>query len=474
MDKVRTIVRVIWIQRFWVLSLISALVAVLCWNMAAGDLQAEFTKRKGAIDNAYNSVNGIKNEQVHPNDNVNRGDMEQAKQQRGYVLEVWQELYESQRSKVLSWPENLGEQFVNYMEKRKFRDNISSEMRGFYHNYIETRFDALLEIVKAKKMNTGSRSLGGRSSEGQFGGEYGGGFGGENGGMAGDTNLEDEDYLVQWLDQGKLQQKLSFKTKPSSTQVWVTQEDIWVYETLLHVIADTNKSRGATRPDNAAVRVIVNLQVGSAAAGGSTGKVYIPQPTEGGGMGGGYEGMGGEYGGMGGEYGGMGGEYGGMGEGMGEGMGGEYGGMGGEYGGRGMGGGGDGSLLANRYLDAEGKPDPGTGETVGSTEFRQLPIRMTLMMDQRVIPRILIECANAALPVEVKQLRVNPSQSGGNFGGRSSSGSRNKNLQGLVPDVNLAEVEIRGVVYIYNPPDTNELAIPGAEEGISSSEVALQ
>lgn len=259
----------------------------------------------------------------------------------------------------------------------------------------------------------------------------------------------------------------------------MTQEDLWVYETLLHVIADTNKARGATRPDNTAVRVIVSLEVGRAASPKSTGTVYIPVQSEGGDLGGrggeygelgGYGGGefggygGGEFGGRGGEYGG--GEFGGYG-------GGEFGGRGGEYGGRGgEGGGGDEALLANRYLDSEGNPDPGTGDTVGSAEFRQLPIRMNLMMDERWIPRILIECANAALPVEVKQLRINPDKAGGNFGGRATGG-RGSRIRGLSDDANLADVEIRGVVYIYNPPATEQLTIPGDDEAAGADEVAV-
>ncbi len=462
MDQVRAIARVLWTQRFWVLSVICAIVGAVCWNMASTDISAQFTKRKGVIDGAFRDVSAIRSEAVHPNDDVNAGDLEQAKLQRNFVRAVWSELYQSQRSKVLYWPKSLGDDFVTKIEGKKFGDKISSGMRDRYLNYIETRFDALLEIVQAKKIAEG----GARGGGGGYGGEFGGGgYGG--GGTSGVDGEEEDDYLVQWLDQGKLQKKLYFKAKPSAMQVWVTQEDLWVYETLLDVIAKANKERGATRPDNTAVRVIVALEVGSAAAakGKSAGRVYIPKSIDGA--------AGGEYGG---EFGGgYGGEFGGgddFGGGYGEEMGGGYGGgYGGEFGGGG-GGASDTALLENRYLDAEGNPDPAASGTFGTTEFRQLPIRMTLMMDQRYIPQVLIECANAALPVEVKQLRVNPSKSSmGLKGSRSSSRSTSRNLQGVAPDVNLAEVEIRGAVYIYNEPDSEALNIPGAEEDAAEDSI---
>ncbi len=476
MDNVRAFANIVWTQRFWVLSALCAIVGTVCWNMATSDLSAEFTKRKGTIEGAFNNVSSIERDPVHPNDDVNAGDREQAKLQRDYVLKVWQELYDRQRAEVLFWPESISKEFVEYMEKRKFGDNIRSDMRGFYHDYIETRFDALLEIVAAKK--TAKRG----AASGGYGGGYGGGLGGEEGGYGGgyagamgDAGLEEEDYLVLWLDQEKLQQQLLFKTKPSDMKVWVTQEDLWVYETLLEVIAKTNQARGATIPDNTAVRAIMTLQVGSAAASKSTGQVFIPQPAEGGAAGG----FGGEMGGFGGEMGGYGGEMGGYGGEMGGemgGYGGEMGGFGGEMGGYGgemggMEGGGDATLTANRYLDAEGNPDPGgEGGSFGTTEFRQLPIRMKLMMDQRWIPRILIECANATLPIEVKQLRINPEKSGSGLTGRSNRGPSSRGLQGMAPDPNLAEVEIRGVVYIYKEPDSVELSIPGDDENALADE----
>jgi hypothetical protein len=192
----------------------------------------------------------------------------------------------------------------------------------------------------------------------------------------------EEDYLVQWLDQGNLRQQLEFTGVPSAQQIWVTQEDLWVYETLLRAIANTNKERGATRPDNTAIRVIQSLEVGAPAAMAMAQESMILMPVD--------------------AMAAAGGEVAPTDPGM---MGREGMGMPGE--GVDM----DAMLLQNRYIDAEGKPIADASTGMG-TEFRRLPIRMVLMMDERWLPKVLVECANAPLPIEVQRLRINREKSG--------------------------------------------------------------
>ena len=67
-------------------------------------------------------------------------------------------------------------------------------------------------------------------------------------------------------------------------------------------------------------------------------------------------------------------------------------------------------------------------------------------------------------------MRVNPEKSGVGFGsasGRSGGSSRPRGISGmdsLEDDPNMATVEIRGIVYIYNKPDETVLDVPGMDE----------
>ena len=467
MDQVRAIAKTIWQQRFWVLSVLGLIIAVVCWKMAASALDAQFASRKGQIDSKFTDMSSLVQKTVHANTAVNEKNQEAVDQQVKIVNAVWEELYNKQKESVLKWPKELGEEFLTYIEKLKFKDPIDNRMRSIYQNYIGKRFDGLLEIVKARKIEEGSANYGGGR-----GGEYSGrgGVGAAPVGIPG----ADQDYLVEWIDQDKLRAKLAFATnKPTALQIWVTQEDLWVYETLLRVIANTNKARGSTRPDNAAIRTILSLEVGAGASLPSTAQVYMPSAGADAAGGGGYGGEGGEFGRGGGEY----GRGGGIADGVG---GGEYGRGGGEYGGRGgygmEGAAGDpaaldAALLQNRYLDDAGAP---LADGAFGPEFRQLPIKMELQMDQRYIPTLLLESANAPLPIEVKQVRINPQNamagiggtSGGNYSGASSLPS---GVTMDTNDPNYAIVEIRGVVFIYNQPTTE--AAP-ADTGAVDSSVA--
>src|SRR5688572_23576382 len=143
----------------------------------------------------------------------------------------------------------------------------------------------------------------------------------------------------------------------------------------------------------------------------------------------------------------------------------------------------DSALLAGRYLDDAGAPiADGTAGT--GTEFRRLPVLMRFQMDPRWIPIVLVQCANAPLPIEVKRLRINPEQAAEGFDmtmgstgagaegmGRMGGGYRGGGFSAPMatatpgaPSADMVTVELHGLVYIYNPPDSTVLTVPGAED----------
>ena len=484
MDKVRAFLTAAWIQRFWILSVVGTLAAVVCWMMASGRLQEEFAKNKTTIDGKFNDMSSISKMDVHGNPGVNAKEREEAKKIADSVKQLWQNLFDAQREVVLKWPDVLGADFVSYVENAKFDSNINPKFRDRYQNYIKNRFDGLVEIVDAKKMPV--------DGVGTFGagpgmGRMEGAMGAEAPMMGPDGLPIEEDYLVQWVDQANLRQQLEFTGVPTSRQIWVTQENLWVYETLLHAIANTNKERGASRPDNTAVRIIQSLEVGAPAAMAMAQESVILMPVD---AAAGAEAIGATEVRMGEPTGAEGVDV-------------------------------DAMLLAGRYVDGEGKPIADAAGGMG-TEFRRLPIRMVLMMDERWLPKVLVECANAPLPIEVQRLRINREKSGVDkdnqpfelgasagggpgigagmrsegggmgmgrpmgMGSRGGEGGRGMGMpmgggmgmsmgMNLSPAdaANLATVEIQGLVYIYMPPDPAILTVPGDDATLAAGDGAV-
>lgn len=496
MDQLRKVM--VWLKQyhFWVLSVLIAFIALGCWKIGAAALRKEFEANKTTIKGAFDSQTSFQSKPFHPNDDVNEKQLNQIKLQSENVAAIWTALYERQSKSVLNWPEALGDKFRDFVAKRRFGDPIPRDLRDTYRDYIDRHFESLPKRISARPMAENEQS-GFGGGEGMTRGMMRGNFRGEGGPSfrmtetgATNTASQDDDYLCEWLDQGLVRQELDFPTTPSAMKIWVTQENLWVYHTLLDIIANTNEAANADRMTNAAVRTIVALEVGRPAAIASMerGRVEILQapaaaPVEGASEFAAVEG-GGEQRPM-------------MEPGMGE-----------RYNPGGEGGGGineeqeKAMLVESRYLDpATGKPagmaaaaapvdggDPAAAAAPAAMPtgpYKQLPIRMVLKMDQRWLTHLISECASQPLPVEVKEVRINPpgvQNSGGGEGYRGGGGSmtgdggNRSTYQPPALDAvgggaatfkqhpELATVVIQGIVTIYNEPDPTQLKVHTGEQ----------
>jgi hypothetical protein len=264
------------------------------------------------------------------------------------------------------------------------------------------------------------------------------------------VQLTAPDYICEWLDQNDVRASLEFPTTPSSLQIWVTQEDLWAYATLLHVIAATNDHVLADRPDNAAVQIVETLDVGIPAAEVTrSNRIELPEAVRAPASA--------------------------------------------ETGTRASSGisvdRGRGQaveltpeqeqqmLLSGRYVDELGSPLPVAGgltefQTPFGTEYKRLPVRLVLQMDVRQLNFLIAQCANQPLQVEVKEVRINPNDTGGG-GGRNRTGGQpvfaSRGETGGVEPFNMqphmARVVIQGVIYIINEPSSDIIQAASGESG---------
>ncbi|MGL4942859.1 MAG: hypothetical protein ACRC46_06685 [Thermoguttaceae bacterium] len=223
---------------------------------------------------------------------------------------------------------------------------------------------------------------------------------------------------------------------PTPKEIWYAQEDLWVYDALISVVVKSNA--GATGPHNAKIKRIEGILIGQAASFAVAEQFMKSLNMS---MGAGGMGMGGGPGGM-----GMGGSGpGGMG------MGGSSG-----PGGMGMGGSGPGGMggataaatakesrdaietriLDYRYIDLKGQPLLAS-DTPPFPQFKRMPVVLRLVVDQRYIPDILVNCANCPMPIDVFFVKYNSPEApsfdlsqhlgtasmGGSMGGMGGSSS---------------------------------------------------
>lgn len=486
MDQLRQIVA--WLKKyhFWVLTLLIVAVAIGCWFTAAGTLREGFSRNQSTIQSQFSALSGVQTKEFLPNEEVNREQEREIRAQAASVREIWEDLYERQRENVLKWPAALPQEFRDYVENLKFGDTIRATLRDHYLNYVERHFEELPKIIGAREIPVDQSGLGG--GYGRVGGgrerldrsTYGRGET-TYPSLTGELDEGEGDYICEWLDQMAVREKLHFTQRPSSLRIWVTQEDLWVYHTLLQIIANTNEAAGADRMSNAAVRVIQSLEVGQLAAQHSrgTGRIHFEQPQA----------APGEF------------LEGGFGREAGPPIGDDFGRGGFEMMDPRGGMPGEGSLaemekmelLYGRYLGDDEKPVTAVPETIGpnsfGTGYKRLPVRMVLEMDVRWLPQLLVECGNQPLQVEVKEVRVNPADGGmgGLGGGRESfgrggySGGRGyggrESLGGGIFDStgragaievfdsrpHIATVVVQGIIYIFNEPDPAALDVAGQE-----------
>ena len=567
MDKVKVALAVLKKYHFWVLCLLIVIFGMLVWTTASADLSKQFTQRKSKLDSALKSAHAIAGETGHPNEKTNQLLISLNDKQRQEVLKTWTALYEKQKEQN-PWPKPpiLSNKFLEHVKSRGPNEDIKLQYREMYQSFIRNYIPTLFEIVDYRHQEeVEDEDEDGGGTTVKKNPMAGMGMGGPGmGGMAGMAAATMKNFrmvgVVDWdeSDRNRILQNFWWQGAPTTVQLRMAQEDIWVYEALLRIIKATNE--GATNHYNAAIKRIAALEIGQAAAGAVSssganlmgavqGGGAAGRPGMGGGMGmggpgmgmgmGGEMGMGGPGMGMGGGMGGpgmgMGGGMGGPGMGMGGGMGGGPGmGMGGEMGmggGPGMGMGGamgmdagmggaalsaiDQAVLNGRYVDQNNMPLMATSPPPYA-EFKMMPIRMSLLMDHRKIPKLLVECANSTMPVEVQRVRINPEEGlgpssssmgggrmgmggpgmgmgggmgatgmgggmgatgmgggmgmggemgmGGGRGGLAMGGEMGMGMPGMggrmgmntqqTEETNLQEVpvEIVGIIYIYNPP----------------------
>jgi hypothetical protein len=537
MDKLKAQLAPVLQHSFWIMAGGILIWTVASWWMSTGSLNAQKTARLTEIKTSFDNMDGLKSKQPkHPNASTNTGMDGLIKEYADLVGKGWDLQYKKQVD-VLKWPTSFRPEFRARVEKMRPIEivpppavppvalppplvDLLREHREEYRNYIKDELPNLAKKIGAPWKATAQLADSGGAS----------GFAPPSLDVAtpgqildpntGQPILALDTSVVLW-DQANQQEilqthfGLALKNPlPSTAEILYTQEDFWVLDNIMDIIAATNDK--ATGRHEAVVKNIYFIRIGRSARG-QAGKVQSLTQSLASDAGGPASGSAGEA---------------------------TAPTSAPEGSAAPPGVAADGTTPVGPIDPAEGRYVDDKYEALTAAKLRgalnstsaedallavakRMPVRMRLRIDQRKLHILLTACGNSKLPLEVRQVRLNRepaplnsdlggsggyaaspgmggsgSDSGGSFGGGFGGGSFGASMPGAegsgggfgsggfggggagMPgglragsltgdasiDPNQIDVELYGIVYIYNPVNNKQLGIeepaaatPGAE-----------
>ncbi|MCC6124097.1 MAG: hypothetical protein IT426_03985 [Pirellulales bacterium] len=407
MDKLKSVLNYVKKYGFWFL-LGTIVVAVLgCWWLATSSVAADVKDKRTKIDESFTKVQSIAGNLQHPTQKYIESLEKEQEKLKQKVLDSWKALYEEQQKKN-PWPPVLGNEFLDAIKNLKSNEEIPYKLRGRYWNFIKEYFPRLKEVVDWRHPKEDPAAAADA-----------------NLGAAAEPKKVEMVGVVDWdsNDIAKLEKDFDWNATPSDKKVKLKQEDLWVMLSLLRVIKNTNE--GVADHSKAVIKRIDSLDIGpyavrawreaegqvfrggaAAAATGAPGEAVPPPPA---GAPGQNE---------------------------------------------------DELLLVDRYVDDNGAP-LAAGTNPPNQEFKMMPIRMKIYIDQRKIAKLLAQCANSEMPIEVRRVRIKPGEGevvdfGGGVPGSVPSGGA---PGGGMPGGGIMAGEMRG------PGGYGPMGMPGMAHG---------
>jgi hypothetical protein len=467
MNKVREILEKIKRHQFWILCGIVALVGIVSWWMATGSLAETYNKNKAEIDSYQQKVKSVADAPQHHNDSSITKYKEQTEQTKKQVYDAWQKIYDEQKAKVYVWPTDvLGKEFVDHVTSLGPNEDIDLAFRTYYQTRAVNHFKKLAALMEAEWVDP-------RASTGRT--EYNRGSPRANVGAM---------YKVEWAAQKfqELQGNYMWPETPTTKQIKYAEEEFWILTALCEAIREANKD--STGSHNAAVRRIDEMLVAYLAAEenplgfGEKNRIAKPEMEMKVGEDGAadpaavagapltrpdrpdlkatsrdspsYERMSRAAPAAAPSIDSDGAAAGPVSV--------------------------DDALMNWRYVDNKCKPLMGSEIASQGAEYRLSPWRLTALVDQRQLDKFLIAFRNTTMPLEIKQVRVNPQEvtpmigpAAAAQGGydRRDSGSSAVDMGGTVT------VELRGVAYLFNAPDQGKIGAGGEADSGSTDPAGL-
>jgi len=455
---------------FWLLAALVPLILLPVVFIARGGMKNEIDSVRQQIDSRVSALQSVRSIAEHPNDSWSKGIEATTNEVSRDTLKEWQRFWDSQKA-FRTWPEEvLGADFVKKVESLKPDGKLSPMFRERYKDKVRTLVRGLPTRMNVESMmidpsdDPQARVAPRRQPLRQPV---------MRPGVEGDEGaIESSPYMMEWSPENQLRIYTSFNWEkdapPSPTRILLAQEELWVYGMFCDLLAGMNKT--AAGPHSAAIARVDELSVGYPAAeddpGGGSGKRIVrvasaPQPVA----------------------------------------------MDDDSGGSPTAAGvaalvrppnarfgGGGAIMASSaptssyddegsaavavpadpdetlrnwiYVDFAGRPLTGAelAAAVDSQMVHLMPFVLRLVIDQRQIDPLLVSLSTSAIPIDVRQIRINAT--GGPAGGDGAMGQASfvpaAAGSGRMYDVTL---ELRGTVGLATPPSEKAVGLEPGDAG---------
>jgi O-acetyl-ADP-ribose deacetylase (regulator of RNase III) len=414
-DKVKVILAGLKKYHFWVICAVVILVGLVMWTMATAELEDRTKALAGQIQKAKSDVAGLIGKPL-VNTGVIEVEQKETDKVRDEAQKAWENLYNYQKEKN-DWPAELGPDFhdmITTVEKQGPDAEIPRDYRELYQNFIDQHFPKLYEIIDIRvhalldaKGKVKPDSQGRPPKEDPLSRESAEDYTMHGSGKRGDSaqrvvaplvgkvywNQADLRRVKGQFKEGATQVvngSLEWDSTPSTRQVRLAQEDLWVYRALLRTIAATNSTQ--TYFHKMPIKRIDALDIAQAAADSfvkAEGRIFNAANPGGPGAGRIQTGAQAAAGRLTSSSGQM--------------L--ASGGAGGPMKSEGP------SLTDYRYVNQVGRPLRGD-EKPPFEEYNMMPIHMRLLMNQRKIVNLIVNLANSSMPIEVRRVSIHPGEQG--------------------------------------------------------------
>lgn len=270
-ENIRPAITLLAKHHFWLLAILVPLVVLPLLFAARGGLLKQITVSQSQIKGKIDAMQSVRRVEPHPNAGWSSEIEADAVRIRRDTLAEWQKFWNSQEF-LRVWPKELGPDFLDAVAALRPDGRLDRNLLQRYQNTIA-------EVVRKLPARMGADVA--MADEREAGPKAGGG---PPPAREGDRRSQ---AILTWnpADQRRLLNsfewaKLPTNPQAATTQVMLAQEELWVYGLFCDLIAKANKDAGGAY--NAAIVAVEELAVGYPAAqerpgGMGGGRILMPK-----------------------------------------------------------------------------------------------------------------------------------------------------------------------------------------------------